>query len=280
VLALLQLLGRPARDQLDLAHQRQAGDQLFGQSVAEVVGFLVGTDIVERHHRECAAFGARERTYGPDGTLIRRRRGHTAIRRRRGRLRLRRRGDLHPDPLQRAQDGLQPRIRVSTFEVLDVLNAGQLVLEFRRDHRRLEVHRQDVSLALADERDLLGDVMRVDRRLGHHQQQDLGALQSVDDLLAPQRCGIQGALVDPQGHSRLAQLRSQVEYQSLVVTGVTDEDLGGLRHGCPFRIAPESASLSYAFAGRLARSRAAGRGGAATRRRPGRYVNRTVPPAR
>ncbi len=227
LLAPLELHRCPARDEFDLADQRQAGDQLLGEPVAEVIGFLVGADVVEGQHRECALLdqwvgtlrnsrgcGDGPRVVGGCARLVM----------------LRRRGDRDTDPLERPQDRPQVRVRVA-LEVLDVLDAGERIPEAGRNLRRLEVHGQDVTLALAGQHDFLGDVVRADGRLGDHQQQHLGVLERLDDLLAPQRGAVDAALVDPERHARAAELGREVEDAILVLAGVADEDVGRLCQG-------------------------------------------------
>ena len=95
---------------------------------------------------------------------------------------------------------------------------------------RLKMHGQDAPLALADQHHFLGHVVRVNRGLGDHQEQDLGAFQCIDDLFAPLRCRIDPSLIDPQGDARRAKLGGEIEDAILVLTGITDEDLCRLGH--------------------------------------------------
>jgi hypothetical protein len=112
--------------------------------------------------------------------------------------------------------------RVSVIE-LDVLDAGQRVLEAQRDRGRLEVHGKDVPLSLARQHDFLGHVMRVDRGGCHHQQQDLGALKRAHDGLAPERRAVDAALVDPDVDACSTQLAGEVEYPGHVIARVAQE---------------------------------------------------------
>jgi hypothetical protein len=73
--------------------------------------------------------------------------------------------------------------------------------------------------------------MRVNRRLSNHQKQDFGTIQRVYDLLAPERGGVEGALVDPQRHSKCAKLRSDSKDPILVIARVAYKDLCRLGHG-------------------------------------------------
>ena len=50
LLRTLELHRGPARHELDLIDHRQACDQFLGEAVAEIIGFLVGADVVERQH--------------------------------------------------------------------------------------------------------------------------------------------------------------------------------------------------------------------------------------
>ena len=203
LLRALELHRRPARHEFDLVDHRQARDQFLGEAVAEVIGFLVGADVVERQHGERARLDL-----GFARLASVRTRHGTARVRTRGRLDARY-ADRDADALERSQDGLQVLVRVAVV-VLDVLDAGERVLETRRNLRRLEVHRQDAPLALAGQHDFLGHVVRADRRLRDHQQQDLGVVQRVDDLLAPhprrRRCRRRPSTAarQPRGVSRSA----------------------------------------------------------------------------
>ena len=109
-----------------------------------------------------------------------------------------------------------------------MLDPGERVLETRRNGDLLEKDREDVPLPLAGQHDLLGYVVRAAGRLRNHQEEDLCALECVDDRLAPERRTVDSALIDPDTHTRRAQLRHEVENAILVLTGIADEYVGRL----------------------------------------------------
>jgi len=126
-----------------------------------------------------------------------------------------------------------------------VLDTGERVLQAERDRGRLEMHWQDVPLALARQHDFLCHVVRADGRWRHHQQQHLGALEGADDGLAPQRGAVDAALVDPDIHTGGPQLAREIEHACFVLARVAQEYVCRLRQ-CRGLLGPVSSGASGA----------------------------------
>src|SRR5579862_3157764 len=77
----------------------------------------------------------------------------------------------------------------------------------------------------------------MDRSFRDEEQQHFGALQRIDDLLAPEFRGVDGTLVDPQRHTLSAQLGGELQDPILVTAGIAEKDLCRLRHVRSGRVA-------------------------------------------
>ena len=198
---------RPRHDRHAL-EPRQVRDQVLGQPVAEVVALLVRADVDERQHGndlvvERLALGAR-------GDRRRHRRG----------------AGLHPEPRQRAHHRRHVLLRPGSEQV-DVLDAGERIAQRDGHFDRLEVHRQDVLLAIQCQRDFLDHVGRFRGGRGQRQQQHLAPVDRLDDLRRPQRCRVDAALVDPDRDALAAQLLGDGEDAVAILRGIADADFVG-----------------------------------------------------
>ena len=131
------------------------------------------------------------------------------------------------------------------MEKFDVLDARQGILQGRRYRRLLEVHGQDMTLALAEQHDFLGHIVRSRRRCRHDQQQHLGVIERIDDFLAPQCCPVDAALVDPQAHAGRTEFARQIEDAILVLARVADKNVCRLRQLGPSQVTSKPVRLAY-----------------------------------
>ncbi len=133
--------------------------------------------------------------------------------------------DGHAALGQAVLEGFENFIAASV-EPLEVLDAGELVLELGRDVGWFEIDGQDGLFALGGDHDLLDDVVGVGGVGGDHHDEDAALGYGLDDRLGPEGGGIDVAFIDPHCNADGTQTIDQRHDPLVVLTRITDKDLG------------------------------------------------------